>query len=219
MTRTTTMLVAILFAAACGGKDGPPAEEAAGAHPALHAPFEATETAPAEFQVKFETSEGDFTVKAVREWAPHGVDRLYNLVRIGYFTDCAIFRVIPGFVAQFGIHGDPEVSAVWTNARIEADPVKVSNKRGFVTFAMIGQLGPGSRTSQLFVNLKDNTGLDRQGFAPVGEVVQGMEVVDRFHGGYGNDIDQRAFRAMGNRYIKRDFPEIDFIRKATIIAP
>jgi len=216
--RIPTLFLLAALIAACG-KSPDTNKPAAGPHPALETPYLATETAPDEFRVRFETTKGDFVVKVVREWAPHGADRLYNLVRIGYFTDTALYRVIPGFVAQFGMHGTPDVSAVWTNAQIEADPVRLSNKRSFVTFAMIPKLGPGSRTTQLFINLKDNTSLDKQGFAPVGEVVEGMEVVDKFHGGYGNDVDRRAFRALGNRYIEREFPKMDFIRTATVVTP
>jgi peptidyl-prolyl cis-trans isomerase A (cyclophilin A) len=213
--RWTALLLSALFVSACGKSEAPPKTE--GPSEALFSPHEATETAPAEIRVRFETTKGHFVVKAVREWAPHGVDRLYNLVRIGYFDDCMIHRVMPGFVAQFGVHGEPDVSSVWTNARIEVDPVKVSNERGFLTFAQIGEIGPASRTTQLFVNLRNNSNLDKDGFAPIGQVVEGMEVVDQFYSGYGNNFDLRAFRALGNRYMKKQHPEMDIIVKATLI--
>jgi peptidyl-prolyl cis-trans isomerase A (cyclophilin A) len=214
--RAIPVLLFALLLAACGKPEAPKAPE--GPSEALLDPYAETEPAPATFRVRFQTTKGDVVVEFTREWAPHGVDRVHHLVRIGYFDDCALFRVLPGFVAQFGIHGEPDVSAVWTNARIEVDPVKVSNERGMVTFAMIGSIGPSSRTTQLFFNLKDNASLDKQGFAPVGKVVEGMEVVDKFHSGYGNDVDQRAMRSLGNRYLRRDFPEMDFIEKATIVS-
>ncbi len=151
-------------------------------HPALLDPSKANETAPDKFQVKFETTKGDFVIEVTREWSPLGADRFYNLVKIGYFSDLAFFRVIADFMAQFGIHGDPKVSAKWRSANIKDDPVKQSNKRGFVSFATSG---PNTRSTQFFINFKDNTSLDRMGFSAFGQVVDGMKVVDSIHSGYG----------------------------------
>lgn len=178
-------------------------------------------TAPDSFDVRFETTTGDFTVHVVRDWAPHGADRFYNLVRNGYYDDVYFFRVIDGFMAQFGIHGDPRVNAAWREQRIEDDPVLHSNRRGTVTFAMSSQ--PNSRTTQLFINFGDNVRLDDAGFAPIGEVVSGMDVVDALYSGYGEGAPQgggpRQDRAQaeGNAYLERDFPELDRVRRATIV--
>ena len=134
--------------------------------------------------MRFETGKGAFVVEAHRDWAPRGADRFYNLVRAGFFDDSRFFRVRAGFIAQFGIPGDPAVAAVWQNRTIPDDPARQSNARGFVSYAMTG---PGARTTQLFINLGDNSRLDKDGFAPVGRVVEGMEVVDRLYAGYGEE--------------------------------
>jgi peptidyl-prolyl cis-trans isomerase A (cyclophilin A) len=184
-------------------------------------PAELKETAPATFQVKFETSAGDFVVEATRAWAPNGVDRFYNLVKNGYYDDVRFFRVIPGFMAQFGIHGDPAVSAAWREANIPDDKVTQSNKRGFVTFATAG---PGTRTSQLFINFADrNAMLDAQGFSPIGKVITGMEVVDKLYGGYGEGAPQGTgpnqgnVQMQGNEYLMKSFPKLDYIKTARIV--
>jgi peptidyl-prolyl cis-trans isomerase A (cyclophilin A) len=155
-----------------------------------------------------------------REWAPRGADRFYNLVKNGFYDDVRFFRVIPNFMAQFGIHGDPAVAAAWRMARINDDPVKQSNKRGFVVFATAG---PNTRTTQLFINFKDNAAsLDKQGFAPFGRVVTGMETVDKIYDGYGEGAprgkgpDQGRAQAEGNAYLSKEFPRLDFIKSATI---
>ena len=142
----------------------------------LKTPAALTEKAPATYKVKFDTSKGAITMTVHRDWAPNGADRLYNLVKAGFYDDVRFFRVIPNFMAQFGIHGTPSVMAAWRPAQIKDDPVKQSNLRGFVTFATAG---PNTRTTQLFINFKDNSSLDKQGFAPVGEVTSGMDVVDK----------------------------------------
>lgn len=191
-------------------------------HPALLDPSKATETAPNTYKVKFETTAGDFTVKVNRAWAPNGADRFYNLVKIGYYDDgIALFRVIDGFMAQFGIHGNPEVNTKWREARIDDDPVKESNTRGKLTFATAG---PNTRTTQLFINFGNNASLDGQGFAPFGEVIDGgMDTVDNFHKGYGEGAprgrgpNQGLVQQKGNEYLKKDFPELDYIEKATIV--
>jgi peptidyl-prolyl cis-trans isomerase A (cyclophilin A) len=179
-----------------------------------------TQTAPANFRVKFQTSQGDFVVEAQRDWAPLGVDRFYNLVNNGYYDGVCFFRVISGFMAQFGIHGDPKVSAAWRPERIQDDPVKQSNKRGYLSYAMAG---PNTRTTQLFINYADNSRLDQMGFAPIGRVVEGMDVVDRLYAGYGEGAPQGKgphqgrLQTEGNAYLTKDFPQLDCIQKAMIL--
>jgi len=192
-----------------------------GANPALLDPSLANETAPDQFDVLFHTTEGDFTVRFHRDWAPHGVDRVYNLVRIGYFADIAFFRAVRGFMVQFGISGYPEVNRVWREATIPDDPVKQSNTRGKVTFAKTN--APNSRSTQLYINYGDNSQLDSMGFAPVGEVIEGMDVVDKLHTGYGdgppmgNGPNQGLIHTRGNAYLKEGFPELDYIESAEIV--
>jgi peptidyl-prolyl cis-trans isomerase A (cyclophilin A) len=181
-----------------------------------------SQTAPDTFRVAFETTAGDFVVEARRDWAPHGVDRFYNLVREGFFEGVRFFRVIEGFMAQFGIAADPQVATAWREARIPDDPVEASNTRGRVTFATAG---PGTRTTQLFINYGDNSRLDGMGFSPIGEVVEGMDVVDALHAGYGEGAprgrgpDQGRIQREGNAYLESDFPELDWIRGAEIVVP
>jgi len=188
----------------------------------LMKPDQLTETAPEQFQAKFETSKGNFVIEVTREWSPNGADRFYNLAMNDFFTDVRFFRVIRGFMAQFGIHGDPEIAAVWREATIPDDRVQASNKRGYITYAKSG--APNSRTTQLFINFKDNTGLDRQGFSPFGKVIEGMEVVDSIYSGYGEGAPrgrgpgQGQLQRAGNTYLKADFPDLDYIKKVTIIA-
>ncbi|MHC4223535.1 MAG: peptidylprolyl isomerase, partial [Planctomycetota bacterium] len=162
MSRTRILLL-LLSLAACGGKGDGTATDKVDPTVNLRRPQLATETAPERFQVRFETTAGTFFIEAVREWSPNGVDRFYNLARVGFFDDVTFFRVISGFMAQFGINGDPQVSSVWRPHTIEDDPVKQSNLRGYVTFAKTGQ--PNSRSTQLFINFKDNTRLDGMGFS------------------------------------------------------
>ena len=179
-----------------------------------------TQTAPANFRVKFQTSQGDFVVEAQRDWAPLGVDRFYNLVQNGYYDGVCFFRVISGFMAQFGIHGDPKVSAAWRPERIQDDPVKQSNKRGYLSYAMAG---PNTRTTQVFINYADNSRLDQMGFAPIGRVVEGMEVVDRLYSDYGEGQpqgkgpNQGRLQTEGSAYLSKDFPQLDCMKKATIV--
>jgi peptidyl-prolyl cis-trans isomerase A (cyclophilin A) len=182
-------------------------------------PDSLNEKAPAVFKVKFDTSRGAFVVEVHRDWAPNGADRFYNLVKNGFYDDARFFRVISGFMVQFGISGNPKVSAVWHDANIKDDPVKQSNKKGYITFATAG---PNTRTTQVFINFGDNTGLDDQGFAPFGKVVSGMEVVDALYAEYGEGApsgegpDQSLVQSRGNGYLEKSFPKLDFIRKATI---
>jgi cyclophilin family peptidyl-prolyl cis-trans isomerase len=184
-------------------------------------PSKLTAKAPETFKVQFDTTKGKFTIEVTRSLAPNGADRFYNLVRSGYFTDVAFFRVVPGFMCQFGIHGDPTVSAKWREATIPDDPVKGSNTRGTITFATAG---PNTRTTQLFINFGNNTFLDGQGFSPFGKVTEGMDVVDKIYSGYGdgppggNGPNQGEIQAEGNAYLKKDFPKLDYIKSATIIS-
>lgn len=190
---------------------------AAPANPLLN-PMAMNETAPATYRAKFETSKGDFTVEVTRAWAPFGADRFYNLVKNGFFDDARFFRVIQGFMAQFGINGDPQVSARWRAARIQDDPVKQSNTRGMITFA---KGGPNSRTTQLFINFGDNSRLDADGFPPFGRVVQGMDVVDKINSEYGDTPsagqNQQRIQMEGNAFLAQQFPRLDYIKKATIV--
>ncbi len=185
----------------------------------LRNPAAFTEQAPATYKANLDTSKGLIVIDVHRDWAPLGADRFYNLVKNGYYDDVRFFRVIEGFMGQFGIHGTPAVAAVWRNAQIKDDPVKGSNKRGFITFATAG---PNTRTTQLFINLGDNVGLDKQGFAPFGEVTKGMAVVDKIYSGYGEGAprgkgpDQGRVQSEGNAYLTKDFPKLDYIKKATI---
>ena len=187
---------------------------------ALKNPAALKETAPAAYKVNFDTSAGAFVVEVQRDWAPQGADRFYNLVKSGFFDNTRFFRVISGFMVQFGIHGDPAVSAAWRNARIPPDPVKQSNKRGYITYAMGGS--PDTRTTQLFINFGDNARLDASGFAPFGRVVSGMDVVDKIYSAYGEGApggagpEQGRIQAEGNAYLTKDFPKMDYIKTAQI---
>jgi peptidyl-prolyl cis-trans isomerase A (cyclophilin A) len=186
---------------------------AIGAQDGLHNPALLTERAPAMFEAAFDTSKGRFVVDVHRDWAPIGADRFYNLVKSGFFDDVRFFRVVPGRLAQFGMHGDPAVQDAWRNAVVDDDPVRHGNVRGSVSFA---SRGPNTRTTQLFINLRDNTAYDRLGFAPFAEVVSGMDVVDSLYSGYEERPDQPRIDAEGNAYLLREFPSLDFIKKAAI---
>lgn len=176
-------------------------------------PSTMTAKAPETFQVKFSTTKGDFTVTVTRAWAPLGADRFYNLVRAGFYTDCAFFRVIPGFMAQFGISPRPDVAAVWQKARIDDDPQAQSNTRGRITFATAGFK---TRTTQLFINFGDNSRLDLA-FSPFGEVTQGMEVVDQIYSGYREQPNQTKIQEEGKAYLDAEFPMLDHIKSAMIV--
>lgn len=194
------------------------ATQVAAPHPALKDPSLATEKAPEKFRVKFSTTKGDYTVEVNRAWSPNGADRFYNLVKIGYFQDVAIFRAIKGFMYQFGIHGDPAISAVWGEANISDDPnAGISNAPGTLCFAKTGR--PNSRSTQMFVNLGNNANLDAQGFTPFGSVVEGMDVVRKINTEYGENRPnvQGDFKDQGNAYIMKQFPNIDLIKSVTLI--
>jgi peptidyl-prolyl cis-trans isomerase A (cyclophilin A) len=184
-------------------------------------PAKATEKAPAKFAVRLETTKGNIDIDFNREWAPNGADRFFNLVKLGFYSDVAFFRVIPGFMAQVGLSGSPELNGIWRAARINDDPVKQSNTRGMVTFATSG---PNSRTTQFFINFKNNERLDGMGFAPVGKIRDvSLGILDSLHGGYGEGAprgrgpNQGRIQAQGNVYLKSDFPKLDYIKKATIL--
>lgn len=204
-------LVALaLVVAACGGGERPappPGDVAA---------------TPDSFRARFETSAGDFVIEVHRAWAPRGADRFYDLVRSGYYDNARFFRVISGFMVQFGLHGDPKVSSEWRERRIPDDPVRRTNVRGMVTFATAG---PGTRTTQVFINFGNNDRLDAMGFAPFGQVIEGMDVVDRLYAGYGEGApqgrgpNQGRIQMEGNAYLERAFPKLDYVRRATIMEP
>ena len=176
--------------------------------------------APAEFKVKLDTSKGDVVIKITRDWAPKGADRLHALVKAGYYDECRFYRVLPKFIAQFGINGTPATSAKWKEMPIDDDPVKEKNTRGRLTFA---KSGPNTRTTNLFLSLKDNSALDGQGFAPLGEVVEGLEIADQLFSGYGEAAPrgkgptQKKIYEEGNAYLQKDFKDLDFIKKATVV--
>lgn len=182
-------------------------------------PAALTAQAPAVYKAQFDTSKGTFVVEVHRDWAPNGADRFYNLVKNGFYDNARFFRVISGFMVQFGINGDPKLSAVWREANIKDDPVKESNKRGTITFATAG---PNTRTTQVFINFADNRALDRMGFSPFGQVSSGMNVVDALYSEYGEGAPQGRgpaqgrVQAQGNAYLTQDFPKLDYIKKATI---
>lgn len=192
-----------------------PVESAAPVPPALLKPEAAKEKAPAKFKAKFVTTKGDFVVEIDRSWAPIGADRFYNLVKLGFFNDVAFFRVVENFVVQFGLHGSTEVNTVWRQAQIKDDPqTKQSNTKGTLTFA---KAGPDTRTTQLFINFKDNDRLDKMGFPPIGKVVEGMSVVEAINKEYGESPNQGLIQTQGNSYLKSAFPKLDYVKSATIV--
>lgn len=175
---------------------------------------------PQVFRVKFQTSQGDFVVEANRSWAPHGVDRFFELLRMKYFDQGRFFRVVPGFIVQFGVHRSFNVHAKWRTMFIADDPPQQKNLRGTLTYAMSG---PGTRATEMFINLADNKALDDQGFVPFAKVVQGMDVVDKFYSGYGEMrpegkyIDPGRVEGEANEYLTQDFPKLDYILHTQIL--
>lgn len=179
-------------------------------------PAALSEQSPPTFQVAFDTSKGRFVVDVHREWAPIGADRFYNLVKNGFYDGTRFFRVRPGFMAQFGLNGNPEIQSPWQRAFLRDEPVTQKNLRGFVTFTTEGR--PQSRFTQIFINYNDNSRLDADGFAPFGQVVTGMEVVDKLYAPPDDaQPDQRRILREGNEYLGKEFPQLDFVKKATII--
>jgi peptidyl-prolyl cis-trans isomerase A (cyclophilin A) len=215
-----SILALALLAAGCGRERS----ETAAANPATgNATTPApNDTAARTIRVRFETSAGTFVIEVHPDWAPRGADRFTTLVKSGYYDGVRFFRVLPGFMAQFGISGDPRVWATWAKQRLPDDPVRQSNTRGMVSFATAG---PNTRTAQVFINYGNNSPLDGQGFAPFGQVVLGMDVVDRLFAGYGEGApeghgpDQQQIWAKGNAYLQREFPKLDYIKRATIVTP
>lgn len=208
MRRRTSFFLLIaggLFSCACSR----PAPETAAAE----------EHAPDTYKARFDTTKGQFVVTVTRAWAPLGADRFYTLVKSGFYDGARFFRVLPGFVVQFGIAGDPTVNAKWRNANLVDDPVTQSNRRGTISY---GIDGPNTRATQVFINLAGNARLDSKGFAPFGEVTEGMDVVDKFYSEYGEGPPmgggpaQSRADAEGTAYFERDFPKLDYIKKASI---
>jgi len=201
--------------AACGGE---PERPQAAPNPLLR-PRQLTETAPATYRVRLETREGDVVIQVHRAWAPLGADRFYNLVHGGFYDDARVYRVVEGFMAQFGLNADPYVNLAWKTQYLVDDPVTESNTRGRVAFA---KGGVHTRTTEVFISYKDNSALDEEGFAPIGEVVEGMDAVDAFHSGYGDGPPrgegpyQAMAQARGNEYLDADFPELTRIVRATV---
>jgi len=173
------------------------------------------EETPDTFRVRFEASNGNFIMEIHKDWAPIGVERFYQLVREGFYDDNRFFRVVPRFVVQFGLNGDPQTNAQWRQANIPDDPVKENNKKGYVSFA---SAGPNTRTTQLFISIADNERLDDMGFSPIGRVVEGMHIVDDINAEYGERPDQGRIQSMGNRYLLEQFPNMDYIKRAVLIS-
>ena len=190
--------------------------QAAAAPEKLMDPTKLAAKAPDTFKARFDTTKGIFVIEVHRDWAPNGVDRFYNLVKSGYYDGVKFFRVVPGFVVQWGIHGDPAIATKWLKSTIQDDPVKESNKRGYVTFAKSG--APNSRSVQVFINFGDNANLDGMGFAPFGKVVEGMEVVDKLFDGYADGLRslQGRIAEEGNAFLEKTYPNLDTIRRAGI---
>jgi peptidyl-prolyl cis-trans isomerase A (cyclophilin A) len=189
--------------------------------PALLHPATLKAQAPDSFEVKFETTAGDFTVTVTRAWSPLGADRFYNLCKHHYFDNSSFFRVHPGFMVQFGISSYPDVAKAWNNANIKDDPHQQSNRTGTITFATAG---PNTRTTQLFINYADNAFLDSQGFTPFGEVTDGMDVVKKIYSGYGEmpamggqGPNPEQIESQGKPYLEKNFPKIDYIKTTTIV--
>jgi peptidyl-prolyl cis-trans isomerase A (cyclophilin A) len=188
----------------------------------LYRPATLHDRAPAVYQARFVTTQGIFIVEVYRAWAPLGADRFYNLVKYGYYNGSSFFRVLPGFVVQFGMSPKPALNRIWNHASIKDDPVTQSNQRGYVTFATAG---PNTRTTQVFIDLADNSRLDSEGFAPFGQVTQGMDVVDKFYSGYGEGApeghgpSQELLTKLGKPYLDKNFPKLDSIKVASVVRP
>lgn len=223
VSRTTLCLgacaLAFLLLAGCGGSSPDEASTEPPSNPLLQ-PRSFTETAPESFQVRLETTKGGILIRVTRSWAPLGADRFYNLVKAGYYDGVAFHRVLKNFVAEWGIHGDPWVNAAWRQALMADEPVRESNTRGRLTFS---KNTPNSRTVQVFINLKNNSSLDSQGFSPFGEVVEGMDVVESLYSEYGDGpprgegVYQAMAIARGDEYLNEEFPLLDRIERAVLV--
>src|SRR5437016_2220772 len=210
------LLLAFTLAACSGDRSGKAVSGPPTGRVALLLPGKDTSSikAPPVFKARFETSKGTFVMEVHRDWAPLGADRFYNLVKNGFYDDTRFFRVVPNFMVQFGINGDPAIASSWQNANLKDDPGgKQSNKKGYVTFATRGK---DTRTTQVFINFKDNGFLDAQGFTPFGEVTSGMDVVEKITDQYGEKPNQGSIQQQGNAYLKAQFPKLDYVKKATI---
>jgi cyclophilin family peptidyl-prolyl cis-trans isomerase len=222
-TITSTVLTALLVAASVWGQAAPAAKApahmattSATPRPSLLNPASLSRKAPDVFEAKFTTTKGDFVVEVTRAWAPLGADRFFNLVRYHFYDNAGIFRVVPNFVTQFGIPARPEIGKAWAEAKISDDPVGQSNLTGTITFATAG---PNTRTTQVFINLVDNTRLDGMGFAPFGKVVEGFDVVGKLYGGYGDGINQQRLTNEGKAFLDKNYPLLDSIKTAVIVVP
>ena len=236
MIKVTTMFLAAIFALTTLASAQTPSQApgAGASKPAVHqsaasaARYDRTllhpallkAKAPASYQVKFVTTKGDFTVTVTRAWAPVGADRFYNLVKHHFYDNASFFRVLPGFVAQFGLSAYPAVSTAWSKATISDDPVTQSNLHGYLTFATAG---PNTRTTQIFINLADNKRLDGMGFAPFAQVTDGMNAIDALYADYGEGApqgggpDQEQIEKQGKPYLDKGWPKLDFIKTDYVV--
>jgi len=221
MKRILTTLSGIAMLAAALWVQAEPPQKTPGARtptaaskPSLLNPATLKAQAPDVYKVKFTTSKGVFVAQVTRAWSPLGADRFYNLVKNGFYDGAGLFRIVPGFVVQFGISANPAVSKAWKTAKIQDDPVTQSNHRGYLTFATSGA---NTRTTQLFINLVDNGRLDSMGFSPFGQIIEGMEVVDKLNAEYGEQPDQGRIESEGKMYLQQSFPRLDVIKTATLL--
>ncbi|HEV2689357.1 MAG TPA: peptidylprolyl isomerase [Bryobacteraceae bacterium] len=206
MKKSTLILVCLVFLMAFAGcsSNSTSASGQAGGAPAK---------SPDVYKARFDTSKGAFVVEVHRDWAPNGADRFHELVTSGFYNEARFFRVVPGFVVQWGISADPKVAEKWREKNIQDDPATQSNLRGFITFAT---RGPNTRTTQLFINLADNARLDAMGFSPFGKVIEGMDIVDQLYSGYGETPQQQLIETQGNEYLKGQFPQLDYIKTTKV---
>jgi peptidyl-prolyl cis-trans isomerase A (cyclophilin A) len=201
---------------AATGQSSAAKPKSGGTDPGLLHPATLKAQAPAEYDAKFTTTKGDLVIHVTRAWAPLGADRFYNLVKHHFYDGAALFRVVSGFVVQFGLGPDPAVNKAWEDASIKDDPVKASNKMGFITYAMAG---PNTRTTQVFINLGDNSRLDSMGFAAFGQVTSGMDVVQQFYSGYADAPTgkQGEITSGGKAFLEKNYPKLDIIKAAVIV--
>jgi peptidyl-prolyl cis-trans isomerase A (cyclophilin A) len=212
----TTILAGCVWAGVQAPSQKQPAGKTspAGSKPSLLNPASLKAQAPDVYKVKFITSKGDVVVQVTRAWSPLGADRFYNLVKNGFYNGAAFFRIVPGFVVQFGLSPDPAVSKAWREAKIPDDPVTQTNHRGYLSFATAG---PGTRTTQVFIDLVDNARLDSMGFSPFGQVIEGMDLIDKLNAEYGEQPDQGRIEGEGKSYLEKSFPRLDTIKSAVIL--